>query len=51
MKNWRLFIWAIKRLRLDATGEPVKGLRNGLLWALVDLSGVTAQDVLRFVNK
>ena len=47
-KNWSLFVWALKRLKIDHKNNDViykKGLRNDILLKLMDLSGVTPGDI------
>ena len=44
MKNWSLFTWAVKRLKIE-NGKYVKCFRNDILLKVLDLSGVTPKDV------
>lgn len=47
-KNWKLFRWAFKRLKIDISDSDRvfrKCFKNYILWWLMDLSGVTPQDI------
>ena len=48
MKNWRLFLWAIKRLKIE-NNDYKRCWQNNILWWLIDISGVTAKDMLNFM--
>lgn len=51
-KNWSLFIWAMKRLKIDRkNNESVykKCLRNYILLGLMNLSGVTPDDAFNML--
>ena len=53
-KNWSLFLWALKRLEIDHKNNEViykKGLRNGILLKLMDLSGVTPKDIRHMIQE
>jgi hypothetical protein len=46
-KNWRLFYWALKHLKIDHKNNNTiykNCLRNDILLWLMDLSGVTPDD-------
>lgn len=48
-KNWSLFMWALKRLELDHKNNDAiykRCLKNNIMLMLMDLSGVTPNDVL-----
>ena len=47
-KNWALFLWAIKRLKIDSKNDNniyKKCIKNYILLWRMDLSGVTPADV------
>ena len=50
MKNWKLFIWAIKRLEIE-NNDCRKSLKNNFLLWLMDISGVTYLDVYKMCHE
>ena len=50
MKNWSLFVWAVKHLKIENNDYKKCWQNNILLW-LMDLSGVKAEDVLAVCHK
>jgi hypothetical protein len=53
-KNWRLFNWALKHLKVDSKSNDVvykKCLRNNILLRLMDLSGVTPVDAQIYMRQ
>ena len=44
MKNWGLFLWAIKRLKVENDGYK-KCWQNSILLWLMNLSGVRPSDI------
>lgn len=49
MKNWKVFTWALKRLKIDYDSDSDRiyknCLRNHILWGVMDLSGVKPEDL------
>ena len=50
MKNWKLFMWAMKRCKVVDNKYP-NCLRNRIMLTLADLSGVTPKDAFEMVQK
>lgn len=50
MKNWTLFMWALRRWKMKDR-KYVKCLRNDILLKLMNLSGVTPRDVYILISK
>lgn len=53
-KNWRLFVWAFKHLKLDHENSKAvykECLRNSILLRLMDLSGVTPNDASKLLQE
>lgn len=51
-KNWALFCWALKRLKIDTGNNDnvyKKCLRNNILLSLMDLSGITRADAQQMI--
>lgn len=47
-KNWKLFMWAVKHLKIDPETNTIvrkNCIRNDILLYLMDLSGVTPKDI------
>lgn len=54
MKNYRLFMWAISKLKIDPDPNSdriyKKCLMNNILLRIMDLSGITYRDTYNMLN-
>ena len=44
MKSKKLFIFAVRNIKWDKEGNPVRCLRNDILLTLMNLSGIKSVD-------
>ena len=46
MKNWKLFVWAVKRMKIDHDRNKMTHcFRNSVLMRVMNISGITPEDV------
>lgn len=50
MKNWKLFVWALKHCKVVDNKYP-DCLRNSIMIALMNLSGVTPKDAFELLDE
>lgn len=50
MKNWKLFVWAAKHLKIVDNKYP-NCLRNDVMLGLMNLSGVTPDDAFKLFDE